>query len=131
MTAAIALFSGIAGVVATLAAVRVQWRKDSREQDANERAEAEQESCEAERVRDLLKQQAELVARNVSLEYEIKMKERDEAHAREMTDFRRSMIREMEKRVEEAVERTLDLKGCELVGTCDKRVKPGLGTVRI
>ena len=34
VTAAIALLSGIAGVVATLAAVRVQWRKDSRDDTA-------------------------------------------------------------------------------------------------
>ena len=41
LTAAIAMLSGVAGVAATLAAVRVQWRKDSREQDAADDLEAD------------------------------------------------------------------------------------------
>jgi len=41
VTALIAMLSGVAGVIATLAAVRVQWRKDSREQDAADDLEAD------------------------------------------------------------------------------------------
>lgn len=41
VTALIAMLSGIAGVIATLAAVRVQWRKDSRDQDAADDLEAD------------------------------------------------------------------------------------------